>query len=135
MDRRHFLAGCSAACAAVGAAEIPSFVSGGAVAHAAALPTTFRDGFAQQVGGTFRVYRGARYADKVTLARVADGPAKDARLEQFTLHLDGTYSPDLEPGTYTLVGPDGASREVHLESADARQYRATFCLLRDVARA
>lgn len=135
MDRRHFLAGCSAACAAVGAAELPSFVSGASVAHAAALQTTMHDGFAQQVGATFRVYRGARYADALTLARVADAPTKDARLEQFTLHLDGKYSPDLEPGTYTLVGPDGASREVHLESGEARRYHATFCLLRDVARA
>lgn len=135
MDRRHFLAGCSAACAAVGAAEIPSFVSGGGIAQAAARPSTFRDTFARQVGGTFRVYRGARYADKVTLSTVVDSPSRDARLEQFTLYFDGTYSPDLTPGTYTLVGPDGTSRELHLESRDVRHYRATFCLLRDVGRA
>ncbi len=129
MQRRQFIAGCSVACAAIGAVEIPSLLAGGSTVKAAATAGTVRDSYAALVGSRFRVYRDAKFADTVTLSRVVDGPATDKRLEQFTLVFGGAYRPDLATGTYSLVGADGASREMHLEPTADQTYRATFCLL------
>lgn len=123
MRRRQFITRCSAACAAIGAVEIPGFAAG--------LPASWpgREALAADVGRGFRVYSGARFADTVTLSRVAAGPEAPG-LEQFTLVFHGTYSPHLEAATYTLVGPDGAARDTFLETIGERTYRATFCQLR-----
>ena len=129
MDRRQFIAGCSVACAAVGATEIPGLIAGSHV-EAAAATKGVRDSYAALVGKRFRVYRDAKFSDNVTLARVIDGPTRDKALEQFTLVFEGAYRPDLEHGTYALIGPDGSSRDVHLEPTADKTYRATFCLLR-----
>jgi hypothetical protein len=129
MQRRQFIAGCSVACAAIGAFEIPSLLAGGGAVKGATTAGTMRDRYAALVGSRFRVYRGTKFADTITLSRVVDGPAKDKRLEQFTLVFGGTYRPDLATGTYSLVGTDGVSREMHLEPTADQTYRATFCLL------
>lgn len=134
MHRRQFIAGCSVACAALGASEIPNLMTGSRALVLDAAQTG-RGAFDALVGSRFRVYRDARFADTLTLARIADGPSSDRRLEQFTLVFDGAYRPDLATGTYSLVGNDGVSREMHLEPTTERQYRAAFCLLTEATRA
>lgn len=125
MRRRQFITRCSAACAAIGVVEVPGLALG-----AAGTTRPDREALAEHVGRRFRVYRDARFADALTLVRVAEGP-EGTDLVQFTLVFRGTYRPDLEDGTYALVGPDGVPRDTFLEATGERTYRATFCQQRD----
>ena len=129
MQRRQFIAGCSVACAAIGAVEIPGLLAGAGKVEAAAPAGTVRASYAALVGSRFRVYRGAKFADTITLSKVVDGPARDKQLDQFTLVFGGAYRPDLAQGTYSVVGTDGVTREMHLEPTADKTYRATFCLI------
>ena len=104
MDRRQFIAGCSVACAAVGATEIPGLIAGSHV-EAAAATKGVRDSYATLVGKRFRVYRDAKFSDNVTLARVIDGPTRDKALEQFTLVLANELGPRGITVNALLVGP------------------------------
>jgi hypothetical protein len=129
MRRREFITGCSVACAAIGVVEVPSLMAAGAGGDAGLSPVG-RQAFEALVGSRFRAYRGTRFSDALTLARVVEGPQTGGDLEQFTLVFEGAYRPDLPQGAYSVVDTDGASREMHLEPTGERTYRATFCLLR-----
>lgn len=127
MRRRRFIMQCSAACAAIGAVELPVLAT--AAAAAPSEQSSARAAFEALVGTRLRVYDGARFADALRLTRIDDGPASP-HLEQFTLMLAGAYRPDLETRTYGVADASGVTRDMCLERTGPGSYRATFCLLR-----
>ena len=126
MQRRHFIAGCSAALAAA-AVETPQlWTSEGSDA----APRINRARFEQLIGSDVRLYAGTRFVGRVRLTGIDDGP-RAAGLEQFTLRWTGHDRERLPEGIYT-VQPSGApSLQVAMEPAHSTgrpQYRSTFNL-------
>jgi hypothetical protein len=127
MQRRQFIAGCSAALAAA-AMEPPQLWS---IAGSEAGPRITRGGFEPLIGSEFRLYDDRRFLGRVRLEAIDDGP-RAAGLEQFTLRWTGTDSERLPEGIYTLKTPDARSLELALEpthSSERALYRSTFNLL------
>jgi hypothetical protein len=127
MQRRQFIAGCSAALVAAGM-EPPQLWT---TAGPAARQSMTRAQFETLIGSEFRLYNDRRFVDRVRLEAIDDGP-QAAGLEQFTLRWRGHYSERLPEGIYTLERPDAPSLELALEpahSSERPQYRSTFNLL------
>ena len=127
MQRRHFIAGCSAALAAA-AIEPPQLWT---AASPVAGQGISRVRFEGLVGSEFRLYADHRFVGKVQLEAVVDGPQAPG-LEQFTVRWKGSDSERLPEGIYTLTTPDAPSLELALEpslSNERPQYRSTFSLL------
>ena len=127
MQRRQFIAGCSAALA-VAAIEPPQLWT---TASSKAGPAISRARFEALIGSEFRLYTEGRFAGRVHLEAIVDGP-HTAGLEQFTLRWKGADTDRLPEGIYTLTTPGAASMDLALEpahSADQVWYRSTFNLL------
>jgi hypothetical protein len=127
MERRQFIAGCSAALIAAGM-EPPQLWT---TASPAARQSMTRAQFETLIGSEFRLYADRRFVDRVRLEAIDDGP-QAAGLEQFTLRWKGYYSERLPEGIYTLETSDAPSLELALEpehSTGTPGYRSTFNLL------
>lgn len=127
MQRRHFIAGCSAALAAA-AIEPPQLwtLAGPDAGH-----SITRAGFARLIGSEFRLYDDRRFVGRVRLDAIDDGPGA-AGLEQFTLRWAGNGGERLPEGIYTLKTSDAPSMQLALEpthSTERSLYRSTFSLL------
>ena len=126
MQRRQFIAGCSAALAAA-AMEPPQFWN---AASADAHHGITRARFEPLIGSEFRIYADSRFAGRVRLEAIDDGP-RAAGLEQFTLRWQGNNSERLPEGIYTLKTSGARSLELALEpthSTERPRYRSTFNL-------
>ena len=127
MQRRQFIAGCSAALAAA-SIEPPRLWT---AASPDAWQGLTRAGFERLIGSEFRLYADLRFAGRVRLEAIDDGP-RAAGLEQFTLRWKGHDSERLPEGIYTLETSDAPSLELALEPEHATgrpRYRSTFNLL------
>jgi uncharacterized protein DUF6916 len=127
MQRRQFIAGCSAALAAA-AIEPPQLWTAASANAGAAIN---RARFEPLVGSEFRLYNDRKFVGLVHLEAIVDGP-RAAGLEQFTLRWKGTDAERLPEGIYTLTTAGAASMDLALEpahSADQSAYRSTFNLL------
>jgi hypothetical protein len=127
MQRRHFIAGCSAALAAA-SIQPPQLWT---TASRDAWQSLTRAGFERLIGSEFRLYADLRFVGRVRLNAIVDGP-RAAGLEQFVLRWTGHDSERLPEGIYTLETPDAPSLELALEPEHATgqpRYRSTFNLL------
>jgi hypothetical protein len=127
MQRRQFIAGCSAALA-VAAIEPPQLWTTAGANLGAAIN---RARFEPLIGSQFRLYSEGRFVGRVHLEAIVDGP-RAAGLEQFTLRWKGTDTERVAEGIYTLTTPGTSSLELALEpthSTDRSWYRSTFNLL------
>jgi hypothetical protein len=127
MQRRQFIAGCSAALAAA-AIEPPQLWT---IASSEAGHSITRAGFERLIGSEFWLYTDRQLVGRVRLDAIDDGP-RAAGLEQFTLRWTGNDNERLPEGIYTLKGSDAPSLELALEpthSAERALYRSTFNLL------
>ena len=127
MQRRQFIAGCSAALA-VAAIQPPQLWTTAGSNLGAAIN---RARFEPLIGSEFRLYSAGRFAGRVHLDAIVDGP-RAAGLEQFTLRWKGTDAEHLAEGIYTLTTPGTSSMDLALEpthSTDRSWFRSTFNLL------
>lgn len=127
MERRQFIAGCSAALVAAGM-EPPRLWT---TAGPAARQSMTRAQFETLIGSEFRLYSDHRFVDRIRLEAIADGPHATG-LEQFTLRWKGHYRERLPEGIYTLETSDAPSLELALEpehTTGQPRYRSTFNLL------
>lgn len=127
MQRRQFIAGCSAALVAAGVK--PSQLWTTPSPDASQRMTRVR--FETLIGSEFRLYADGRFVDRIRLEAIDDGP-QAAGLEQFTLRWTGHYRERLPEGIYTLETSDSPSLELALEpdhSSRQPRYRSTFSLL------
>ncbi len=127
MQRRQFIAGCSAALVAAGIDPPQLWTTPGADAR----HSMSRAGFEPFVGSEFRLYADNRFVDRVRLEAIDDGPHA-AGLEQFTLRWKGNCGECLPEGIYTLETSGAPSLELALEpthSTEGPRYRSTFNLL------
>lgn len=127
MQRRQFIAGCSAALVAA-SVEPPQLLT---TASPAAWQGMTRAAFEKFIGSDFRLYHDLRFVGRVRLEAIDDGP-QVAGLEQFTLRWTGNDSDRLPEGIYTLTTSDAPSLELALEpthSTERPGYRSTFSLL------
>jgi hypothetical protein len=126
MQRRHFIAGCSAALAAA-AIEPPLW----AAASSGASHGISRARFTALVGSECRLYANNRFVGCVRLEAVDDGPQASG-LDQFTLRWQGEDSDRLAEGIYTVKPAGGPAMDLALEptrSTGRPYYRSTFNLL------
>lgn len=127
MQRRQFIAGCSAALAAASIAPPQLWIAG----SSDAIQGMTRARFERLVGSEFRLYADLRFVGRVRLEAIDDGP-RAAGLEQFTLRWTGNHSERLPEGIYTLTTSGAPSLELALEpthSTERPRYRSTFNLL------
>ena len=124
MQRRQFIAGCSAALAAA-SIEPPQLWT---AASPDAWHSLTRAGFERLIGSEFRLYADLRFVGRVRLEAIDDGP-RAAGLEQFTLRWTGNDSERLPEGIYTLTTSGAPSLELALEPTHSTEYRSTFSLL------
>jgi hypothetical protein len=127
MQRRHFIAGCSAALVAAGTEPLQRLTTPGPDAR----QTMTRKRFETLIGSEFRLYADRRFVDRIRLESIDDGPSA-AGLEQFTLRWKGYFSERLPEGIYTLEQPDAPPLELAIEpdhSPGHPRYRSTFNLL------
>lgn len=127
MQRRQFIAGCSAALVAAGIEPSQLWTTAGPEPRQCVT----REQFARRIGSEFRLYADRRFVDRVRLEAIDDGP-QAAGLEQFTLRWTGRYGERLPEGIYVLEMSDAPSFEVALEpqhSTGQPRYRSTFNLL------
>ena len=131
MERREFIAGCSALVAAGAASSqvLPSLM-GAAAPSALALDRAF---FERRIGSQFRAYGSdGRFLEKLRLLAVQDGPSA-AGLEQFTVVWEARYAEVMPPGIYRMTNGSDATLDLALDSAAGAgrrpRYRATFSLL------
>lgn len=127
MQRRHFIAGCSAALVATGTEPLQRWT----IAGPDAGKSMTRARFETLIGAEFRLYTNHRFVDRVRLEAIDDGP-QAAGLQQFTLRWQGYYRDRLPEGIYTLETPNAPPLELALEpenSAGQPRYRSTFNLL------
>ena len=127
MQRRHFIAGCSAVLAAA-AIEPPQVWASG---DSNAGHGISRARFEALVGSECRLYANTRLVGRVRLEAIDDGP-QAAGLEQFTLRWQGEKSDRLAQGIYTVKPAGAPALDLALEptrSTGRPEYRSTFNLL------
>ena len=126
MQRRHFIAGCSAVLAAA-AIEPPQLWA----ANSGASQGISRARFESLIGAECRLYANHRFVGRVRLEAIDDGP-QAAGLEQFTLRWQGEDRDRLAEGIYTVKPAGAPALDLALEptrSTGQPQYRSTFNLL------
>jgi hypothetical protein len=124
MQRRQFIAGCSAALVAA-SIEAPQLWTTGSPDTLQSMTRARFDGL---IGSDFRLYADSRFVGRVRLEAIDDGP-RAAGLEQFTLRWQGNNIERLPEGIYTLKTSDAPSLELALEPTHSTEYRSTFNLL------
>lgn len=127
MQRRQFIAGCSAALVAATIEPPPLWTTAGPDAR----QSITRARFERLIGSEFRLYDDRRFVGRARLDAIDNGP-QAAGLEQFTLRWTGHNSERLPEGIYTLKTSDAPSLELALEPTHPTgqpQYRSTFNLL------
>jgi hypothetical protein len=130
MERREFIAGCSATLMVAGVNPSQLLASArGSQISATPVP---RARFDALMGTEFRVYReDGRFLDKVRLAAIEDGPCCPG-LEQFSVLWEGAYADVLPEGVYTLTAPQEPGLSLAMTPiSEGRhpRYRAVFNLL------